>query len=137
MADPATHATVKLGSISPCFLVDDVVKTAEYYQDILGFHFDRYWGEPPCFVILLRDAIEISLSNAGAGCTLHPNRKAHSDAPWDAYIWVSDLSSLHEELQSKGPKILRGPEESFYHTREIEIEDCNGHVLCFGQDISG
>ncbi len=31
MADPATHATVKLGSISPCFLVDDVVKTAEYY----------------------------------------------------------------------------------------------------------
>jgi catechol 2,3-dioxygenase-like lactoylglutathione lyase family enzyme len=65
MADPAAYATEKLRSISPCFLVDDLVKTAEYYRDVLGFHFDRYWGQPPCFVILLRDSIEISFSNPG------------------------------------------------------------------------
>lgn len=136
MPDSATNSTEKLRSISPCFLVDDVVKTAEYYRDVLGFHFDRYWGEPPCFVILLRDSIEISLSTPGA-CTPRPNRKVHADAPWDVYVWVADLAALEEELQSKGAKIIRGPEDTFYRTREIEIEDCNGYVICFGQDTSG
>ena len=46
---------------------------------------------------------------------------------------MNDLSALPKELQSKGAKVIRGPEETFYHTREIEIENCNGYVLCFGQ----
>jgi catechol 2,3-dioxygenase-like lactoylglutathione lyase family enzyme len=29
-----------------CFVVDDVVKSAEYYRDVLGFSFNRYWGHP-------------------------------------------------------------------------------------------
>jgi predicted enzyme related to lactoylglutathione lyase len=135
MADLAIHSTERLRSISPCFLVEDVVKTAEYYRDVLGFHFHRYWGEPPCFVILLRDSIEISLSSP-RGCTPRPNRKAHVDAPWDAYVWVTDIALLKKELESKGAKITRSPQETSYHTREIEIEDCNGYVICFGQDTS-
>jgi hypothetical protein len=37
--------------IAPVFLVKDVVKSAEYYRDFLGFLFDRYWGDPPDFVL--------------------------------------------------------------------------------------
>jgi hypothetical protein len=59
----------------------------------------------------------------------------HAEAAWTVYIWVNDLSALHQELQSKEAKVIRGPEEAFYHTREIEIEDCSGYVLCFGQNI--
>ena len=77
------------------------------------------------------------MANPGARGITRPNRKGHPDAPWDAYIWVSELSSLHLELQAKGAKILRGPEDSSYDTREFEVEDCNGYVLCFGQDTSG
>jgi predicted enzyme related to lactoylglutathione lyase len=126
MAEAAPRVKEQLKSVSPCLLVDDVVKSAEYYRDVLGFHFDRYWGEPPCFVILLRDSIEISLSNPGGSGFVRPNRKVHRDTPWDTYVWVNDLSTLHQELQSKGAKVIRGPEETFYHAREIEIEDCNG-----------
>jgi catechol 2,3-dioxygenase-like lactoylglutathione lyase family enzyme len=43
----------------PIFLVKDVVKAAEYYRDVLGFRFDRYWGEPPCFCTVWRDAVEV------------------------------------------------------------------------------
>jgi hypothetical protein len=42
----------KLLGISASFIVDDVVKMAEYFRDVLGFSFNRYWGEPPCFVIV-------------------------------------------------------------------------------------
>jgi hypothetical protein len=35
MAEAALHLQLK--SVSPCLLVDDVVKSAEYYRDVLGF----------------------------------------------------------------------------------------------------
>ena len=127
--------SVKFHGISPSFLVDDVVQSAEFYRDVLGFHFNRYWGEPPCFVIVMRDSAQFSLGNPGATGLARPNRKAHTDAAWDAYIWVSNVDELLTEFQSKGAKILRGPENKFYNMREIEVEDCNGYVLCFGQDI--
>jgi catechol 2,3-dioxygenase-like lactoylglutathione lyase family enzyme len=40
---------------APVLLVADVVKAADYYRDKLGFTYDRFWGEPPNFVILNRD----------------------------------------------------------------------------------
>ena len=49
----------KLNSVCVCFVVDDVVKSAEYYRDVLGFSFKRYWGEPPCFVMLERDGVQL------------------------------------------------------------------------------
>jgi catechol 2,3-dioxygenase-like lactoylglutathione lyase family enzyme len=52
MAEAAPHLKEQLKSVSPCLRVDDVVKSAEYYRDVLGFHFDRYWGELACFVVL-------------------------------------------------------------------------------------
>jgi catechol 2,3-dioxygenase-like lactoylglutathione lyase family enzyme len=135
MSEPGTPKQQKLFGISPSFLVDDVVKSAEYYRDVLGFSFERYWGEPPCFVILRRDSAEISLSNPGATSLARPNRKAHADATWDAYIWVADVGALHAELTQRGARITRGPESTFYNMREIEVQDCNGYTLCFGEDI--
>lgn len=37
MAEAALHPKERFKSVSPCFLVDDVVKSAEYYRDVLGF----------------------------------------------------------------------------------------------------
>ena len=65
--------------------------------------------------------MKFPLSKPGGSGFVRPNRKVHPDAPWDVYVWVNDLSALHKELQSKGAKVIRGPEETFYHTREIEI----------------
>ena len=38
--------------IAPYFIVDDVVTTANYYRDKLGFHYDRFWNEPPAFCMV-------------------------------------------------------------------------------------
>ena len=63
----------KLNYVCVCFVVDDVVKSAEYYRDVLGFSFNRYWGEPPCFVMLERDGVQFFLSGNGT--------KAQPDGP--------------------------------------------------------
>ena len=51
MTESNAQLSAKFLGISACFLVDDVIKSADYYRDVMDFHFDRYWGEPPCFVI--------------------------------------------------------------------------------------
>jgi len=34
-------------TVAPYFLVDDVVATANYYGDTLGFTFERFWASRP------------------------------------------------------------------------------------------
>jgi len=127
---------VRFTHICPVFLVDDIVKSAEYYRDVLGFQFERYWGEPPCFCMVRRGETEIFLSGPEqpGGKQMRPNR-SHTEA-WDAYFRVSDARALCAEFRSKGANIVREPCDTFYEMREFEVEDCNGYALCFGQDIS-
>lgn len=48
-------------SIAPYLIVDDVVATANYYRDKLGFGYERFWGEPPCFCMVWRNGVVIML----------------------------------------------------------------------------
>ena len=129
-------AEKNLRLIAPYYLVDDVVKSAEWYRDKLGFKFERYWGEPPSFVMLKRDGIIIMHKEVwGVKGKARPNNKVHENACWDAYIWVNDADALYAEFKGKGVKIAREIENTFYGCRDFDIEDCNGYVLCFGQDI--
>lgn len=122
-------------TITPLFIVDDVVRSAEYYRDVLGFGFDRYWGEPPWFVMVGRDNVEVMLSSAAGPGHVHPNRTKHHEVGWDAYVRVTAGDPLYREFKAKGAKIIREPEVTFYQMKEFEVEDCNGYVLCFGQDV--
>ncbi len=36
-------------TIAPYFIAGDVVATANYYRDKLGFVYERFWNEPPSF----------------------------------------------------------------------------------------
>ena len=118
-----------------CFIVDDVVKSAEFYRDVLGFTFTDFWGEPPCFTILVRDGIQFFLSSDGGPGGMRPNRLARPGFTWDAYINCNDVDMLYAEFQSKGAKITHEREVAFYGMKEFEIEDCNGYRICFGEEV--
>ena len=124
--------------IAPYFIVDDVAASADYYRDKLGFRYERLWGDPPAFCMVMRGGIVIMLSQiAGAGGP-RPNRLADPDGEaWDAYIWIDDADALHTEFASKGVTIARVPCDQPYGCRDFEVQDCNGYRLCFGHDISG
>jgi uncharacterized glyoxalase superfamily protein PhnB len=135
MADEASRRP--RWSIAPYFLVDDVVATANYYRDKLGFQYERFWGDPPCFAMVYRSGVVIMLSQPASRGYVRPNRlagpKPH-DA-WDAYVWVEDADRLHSEFLSKGVKITRGLCDQPYGCRDFDVEDCNGYTLCFGHDL--
>jgi len=117
---------------APLFLVDDVVASADYYRDKLGFQYERFWGEPPCFCMVWRSGVTIML-NQIAGASMQPNRKTdpHGEV-WDAYIWVDNADRLHDEFKSKGVNIARAICDQEYGCRDFDVEDCNGYRLCFG-----
>jgi predicted enzyme related to lactoylglutathione lyase len=131
-----TAASKPRWSVAPLFIVDDVVATANFYRDKLGFDYDRFWGDPPGFAMVRRAGITIMLKQLAAGST-RPNSTVDPEGElWDAYIWIENADSLYEEFKKSGVKIARDICDQFYGCRDFDIEDCNGYRLCFGQDLN-
>jgi predicted enzyme related to lactoylglutathione lyase len=125
-------------SIAPYFIVDDVVTTANYYRDKLGFHYERFWNEPASFCMVTRNGIVIMLAQLEKTGVMRPNRTVDpEEGAWDAYIWIENADALNTEFKSKGVKITRDICDQPYGCRDFDVEDCNGYRLCFGQDIEG
>lgn len=123
-------------TIAPYFLVDDVVATANFYRDKLGFRYDRFFGDPPAFCMVKRGGIIIMLSCFPRTAAMRPNHFVDREGEaWDAYVWVDDADALFEEFTAKGVKITRPICDQPYGNRDFDVEDCNGYRLCFGHDI--
>lgn len=131
-------------SIAPYFLVKDVVAAANVYRDQLGFKYDRFWGEPPCFCMVRRAGVTILLSEVMRGSdesrtSTPPNpnsRAAPGEDCWDAYLWVDNADALHAEFKRNGVKIARELCDQEYGCRDFEVEDLDGYRLCFGHDLN-
>lgn len=125
----------------PQFAALDLVRTAEYYRDVLGFQIAGYWDgnsvslapeTPPVFAIVWRDQVQVFFNRADQSemCT------RPADAP-NAYLRVIGIDALAEELRTRGAEIIDGPEDRTYGQRELVVKDCNELILCFGEDTSG
>ena len=104
---------------------------------MLGFHFEQFWGDPPRFVMLLRDGVVIMLrapSDPASESVVRPNdeRVEHS---FDIYVRVRDVDGLYAELRERGARLLYEPCDQPHDCREFEVEDLNGYRICFGQDL--
>jgi predicted enzyme related to lactoylglutathione lyase len=125
-------------TVAPFFIVDDVVSTANYYRDTLGFHYERFWNDPPSFCMVKRSGVVIMLAQLETRGVMRPNRLVDPEGgALDAYLWIDDADALHAEFKSKGVKIARDIRDQPYGCRDFDIEDCNGYRLCFGQDLEG
>jgi len=119
---------------APYFIVDDVVSTAKYYRDKLGFHYERLWNDPPSFCMVKRSGVIIMLSQLDTAGVMRPNHVADPEGgAWDTYIWIDDADALYAELKARGVKIARTIGDRHYGCRDFDIEDCNGYRICFGR----
>jgi uncharacterized glyoxalase superfamily protein PhnB len=136
MADTAPPTAQPRWGIAPYFIVDDVVATANYYRDKLGFKYERFWGEPPGFCMVHRNAVVIMLSQFEQPGLARPNSRVDPErSAWDAYVWVDDADALIAEFKARGVTIARDICEQPYGNRDFDVEDCNGYRLCFGHSI--
>jgi hypothetical protein len=104
--------------LAPQFVVPDVVRSAEYYRDRIGFEILGYFRDPPVFAIVRRDGAEIHFGRSDNG-EVNLNNSVRRGLGTDAYIFISDVISLHEELSTRGANIVEGPVERPYGRTEI------------------
>lgn len=125
-------ATPRLTASAAVLLVRDVVAAANHYRDALGFAYERFWGEPPSFVILHRDGLHVMLKQAGDAKHVVPHWTV-SHGLWNVYFWVSEVDALHAELVRRGAKIDYGPCDQPHGCREFGVQDLDGYDIGFGQ----
>ena len=129
MSDPERKVVFK--KIATQFVVEDVVRTAEYYRDVLGFEILGYFSDPPVYAMVSRGGAEMHFGKAD-GERADASTTSFRRVGFDAYVWVDDINGLFDELKAAGAEIVEGPVKRIYNSTEIEVRDCNGFVLIFG-----
>lgn len=120
-----------LKAIAPQFVVPDVVRTAEWYRDNLGFEILGYFLDPPVYAMIRRDNVELHFGKGDTDATI--NNENIRCGSMEAYVSVGDVRTLYEEFIASGVAVPYPPTRRVYECTEIEITDCDGHKLIFGE----
>ncbi|HET6977128.1 MAG TPA: bleomycin resistance family protein [Pyrinomonadaceae bacterium] len=101
---------------TPILNVKNIQESFDYYVQKLGFEKRWDWGDPVDFGCVARGKVEIFLCQ---GCQGQPGM-------WMS-IFLDDIDALHEEYKKSGATILNPPTDYPWHTREMLVEDLDGH----------
>lgn len=122
-------------AIAPYFFVADVTKAAAYYRDVLGFSYERLWGDPPSFCMVYRDGLTIMLKQIADKSLIRPNGNVPNS--WDAHVWVRDADALFAEFSDRKARIAYSVcYQEEYGNREFAVRDLDGYVIAFGHHIA-
>ena len=125
----------KITASAPILLVRDVVASANYFRESVGFSYKEFYGVPPDFCILHRDDHYLMLAAADPA-QIVPFWRIR-DKMWNAYFWVDDADALYAEMKAAGARMDYGPCTQPYGVREFGIQDLDGHDIGFGQVLRG
>ncbi len=122
----------KITGSAPVLLVSDVIKSAEWYRDKLGFSFEKYFGEPPSFCILDRNGFRLMICQVNNITDIRPNWKIVNKM-WNVYFWVDDAEAMYKELKASGATIDYELYITSYNVKEFGINDPDGYDIAFGE----
>lgn len=108
------------------FTVRDVVASASYYRDKLGFELSFEYGQPTYYVGLCNGGVQIHLVAAH-----HAPRQPGQGA---VAIFVDDVDGLHADLVQRGANIIKAPADQPYGLRDFDVADPDGNMLFFGTE---
>jgi uncharacterized glyoxalase superfamily protein PhnB len=119
----------RITHISPQFLVDDLSAAITYYGDKLGFEVDFVYES--FYAGISRDGFMIHLKCAPK--TADDRARREQNEHLDAYIGVSSIEVLFDELQANGASVVCPLEERPWNCKDFYVEDADGHILCFSE----
>jgi catechol 2,3-dioxygenase-like lactoylglutathione lyase family enzyme len=114
---------------APQLLVSDLGKSLAFYGERLGFRADFVYEG--FYAAVSRDGATLHLKCAAQLEGERAHRRANEHL--DAYLGVSGVRELHEELAGRGAPITRALESRPWGAVDFTVEDPDGHVLCFSQ----
>ena len=101
--------------------VFDVIESTDYYRDILGFNCDFV---SPEYGVVWRD-----------NAAIHFGRSDEIQKAARLFLWLIDVDRYYQEILQRGARISIEIADRDYKIRDFAVEDINGAILVFGQDI--
>lgn len=121
-------------AITPSLYVPDVAAAVRFYTDVLGFSQTGAWAEDGETLWA-----EVTRTGPKGPARLWFFSGQIEGRPGPAlsgvlYLFTASVDAEAARLAGK-VNILWGPEDQEYGLRELGIEDLNGYMLCFAEDI--
>jgi uncharacterized glyoxalase superfamily protein PhnB len=111
----------------PNLFVKDFQASLAYYSGPLGFQSLFVYGDTPFYAHVARDQAILAIRQITKPVI---DRTAGEDL-LSAYIEVSDVNALHQELQTSGAYIRQAPRDEPWGLRSLIISDLDSNLICF------
>lgn len=130
---------MKLKSLTPNIMVEDVVKTAAYYEDLLGFKViasveDEDGGL--IWAMLQKDEVTLMLeSQESMEKSLEVFKEREIGGSQTFFISVDDAKEIFENVEEK-VNIVSELTTTPYNHLEFSFMDINGYILTISEDLT-
>lgn len=115
---------MRFEALVPMLQANDMTRTREWYESILGFRCVAADGDAWC--CLARDDVEIMF--------MRNDHLGPPQATATQYIRVDDVMAVWDSIKDRCSAEW-GPEKMPYGMLEFAIKDPNGYLLSFGQSV--
>jgi predicted enzyme related to lactoylglutathione lyase len=109
--------------------VNDLMRSAQYYRDVLGFAVReigddgwRFFEKDNCVIMAGHCPDAIPPGELG-------------DHSYFAYLRVEGIDEYFAQVQARGGRILKKPRDEPWGMREFALETIDGHRVMFGSPI--
>ena len=117
---------------SRCVLaVRNLSTSTNFYINVLGFHRD-FGDESDGWSFLSRDRFRLMIGE----CPEERPASELGDHSYVAYVVVEGLDALHDEVASRGARIISEPTTEPWGMREFSIRTPDGHRIRFGEPVA-
>ena len=143
MTDVRAMALTKL---APNLMVDDVNRTVEFYQEVLGFEFVMGVIEELQEVLTTYQqdrSLDYAMMKCGNVEVMFQAKRSLAEAlpllrgreiggTFTLYMELDSVSELYARIRDQ-VTIVKDLHTTFYGMQEFYIEDCNGYILTFAE----
>lgn len=135
-----------LNKLTPNLMVEDVNRTVEFYQEVLGFEFVMGVIEELQEILTAYQqdrSLDYAMMKCGNVEVMFQAKRSLAEAlpllrgreiggTLTLYMELDSVSELYERIKDK-VTIVKDLHTTFYGMQEFYIEDCNGYILTFAE----
>ena len=134
---------MKFSNVTPNLVVADVARSLAFYRDVLGFSLVTTVPEaaPFAFAWMRRDGVSVFLNSLeavradNADLARRPIGGSNSlFIALEAGAVAEGVDALFASIAGRA-RVIMEPKDQFYGMREFGIEDPDGYVIFFAQQI--
>ena len=111
----------------PNVFVKDFQAALAYYTGPLGFHSLFVYGDVPFYGHVARDEAILAIRHVDKPVIDH----TAGEVLLSAFIEVSDVDALHQQLQTVGARIRQAPRDEPWGMRSLIVSDLDDNLICF------